>query len=94
MKTTTKSVALMHSHEAFANIMGLVISVACYLQADIPVITHSNYWLLGNTNSETTSSEDLFQAQTYQALEDYHTHLKWKETEDPGQSYKRFHFWD
>ena len=45
---------------------------------------HSNYWLLGNTNSETTSSEDLFQAQTYQALEDYHTHQKWKETEDPG----------
>ena len=35
---------------------------------------HSNYWLLGNTNSETTSSEDLFQAQTYQALEDYRTH--------------------
>ena len=50
--------------------------------------THSNYWLLGNTNSETTSNEDLFQAQTYQALEDYHTHQKWKETEDPGRSYK------
>ena len=38
-----------------------------------------NYWLLGNTNTETTSSKDLFQAQTYQAqaqtyqaLEDYH----------------------
>ena len=35
---------------------------------------------------------DLFQTQTYQALEDYHTHQKWKETEDPGRSYKRFHF--
>ena len=40
MKTTTKQACQLHSHEAFANGMGLVISVVWYLQADIPVIMH------------------------------------------------------
>ena len=40
MKTTTKQACQLHSHEAFANVMGLVISVVWYLQADIPVIMH------------------------------------------------------
>ena len=40
MKTTTKQACQLHSHEAVANVMGLVISVVWYLQADIPVITH------------------------------------------------------
>ena len=41
MKTTTKQACQLHSHEAFANVMGLglVISVVWY-QADIPVIMH------------------------------------------------------
>ena len=40
MKTTTKQACQLHSHGAVANVMGLVISVVWYLQADIPVITH------------------------------------------------------
>ena len=28
----------LHSHEAFANVMGLVIGVVCYLQADVAFI--------------------------------------------------------
>ena len=39
-KTTTKPSLSVHSHEAFANGMGLVISVVWYLQADISVIMH------------------------------------------------------
>ena len=34
MKTTTKQAFQLHSHEAFANVMGLVISVVWYLQAE------------------------------------------------------------
>ena len=35
-----KWVDQLHSQEAFVNSMGLVISVVCYLKADIPVIMH------------------------------------------------------
>ena len=34
MKTTTKQVCQLHSHEAFANVMGLVQCTVCFLQAD------------------------------------------------------------
>ena len=49
MKTT---VCQLHSHEAFANVMGLVISVVCYLQADIPVIRHLSVNWKGEHNNK------------------------------------------
>jgi hypothetical protein len=50
--------------------------------------THAHqYWLLGNCVSKTTCSEDLCQA-----LQDYHTHQTWQETEDASRRYRRFHF--
>jgi hypothetical protein len=50
----------------------------------------TSYWLLRNSVSETTCSEDLCQEENCQALQDYHTHKRWLET-DTGRCYRRFH---
>jgi hypothetical protein len=45
---------------------------------------------IGNSFSKTICSEDLCQTRTCQALQEYHTHQIWQETEDAG---RRFPNW-